>query len=122
MPTLTPMGNLRGTLSGSSKRLKGSLVTAISDQTIKLIEEYVIAALLDGETVDSIKAQVIAELTDANMLVTAEDLEKWDGIINELTEANALVTPEDREKWNAKLTLAVNPNNSKNLLVTENSQ
>jgi hypothetical protein len=56
------------------------------------------------------------------MLVTAEDREKWDGIINELAEANALVTPEDREKWNVKLTLAVNPNNPKNLLVTENSQ
>lgn len=122
MSILTPIGSLHGTLSSSSNHMKGSLAAAISEQTIKLIENYVVAELLDGETVDSIKAQVIAELTDANMLVTEEDRERWNGIIDELTEANALVTAEDREKWNKKLSITVNPNNPKNLLVTENSQ
>jgi len=142
MSALTPVGVLHGILS-SPKTLRGTLQNAISEQTIKRIEDYVIEQLLNGETVDSIKAQVIADLTEADMLVTEEDRtywngivdtlaeqqalvtpedrENWNGVEDRLSEADALVTPEDRENWNEKLVIQVNPNNPKNLVVTLNS-
>lgn len=120
MSALTPVGVLHGILS-SPKTLRGTLQNAISEQTIKRIEDYVIEQLLNGETVDSIKAQVIADLTEADMLVTEEDWTYWNGIVDTLAEQQALVTPEDRENWNEKLVIQVNPNNPKNLVVTLNS-